>query len=158
MSKQWIRCSREIRSLTNELSQMRREPINSARISSVVSQRRSSSNICSCLRRRSASARTNSQISPPCECDSHSAPRGPVVVPPKGSSVVAWFQRCLRVSRLLEVPSSCEKKTHRTGPTFQEFPELQRKVQVWCAKIATTCVDGGSDVLLGPFDAYDSCG
>ena len=39
--------------------------INSARISSVVSQRRSSSNICSCLRRRSASARTT-KPHPPC--------------------------------------------------------------------------------------------
>ena len=43
--------------------------VESARISSGASQRRSSSSIYSCLRRRSVSVRTNSQISTPCECD-----------------------------------------------------------------------------------------
>ena len=109
--------------------------VKSARISSGVSQRRSSSNFCSCLKRRSVSVSTNSQIPTPCECDPHSASRGPVVVPPQKPSVVAWFQRCFRVSQLFGAPSPRIKWTQRTGPTFQNFPEPQRMVQARRAKL-----------------------
>ena len=68
-------------------------------------------------RRRSVtvSVRTHSQISPPCERDSHSVTRSPGVVPPKKSSVAAWFPRCFGVSHLFGVPSPRKKdSTNRT--------------------------------------------
>ena len=66
-------------------------------------------------------------------------------------SFAAWFQRCFRVSHLFGVPSP--RKSDSTNRTH--IPGISRaltKVQV------SLCVDGGSDVLLGPFDACDSCG
>ena len=78
--------------------------VKSGRVFSGVPQRRRS-NFCSCLKRRSVSVITNSQISTPRDCASHSASRGLVIVLPQKPSVVAWFQRCFRVSHLFGVPS-----------------------------------------------------
>ena len=90
----------------------------SIRISSVTSQRRSISNVCSCLRRRlvTVSVRTKSQTSQPCECDSRCL-KGPCCRAPQEPSVVAWFQRCLRVSQCISpvwTPVTAQQGTQRT--------------------------------------------
>ena len=193
MCKHWMRCSREVRSLTNELNQVRGElqissmvrcgsdhpdefivpldhpneeiteqwqdglhdlytcrsdqcSVKSARISSGVSQKRSSSNFSSCLKRPSVSVSTNSQISTPCESDPHSASRGPVVVPPQKPSAVTWFQRCFRVSHLFGAPSP--RKVDSTNGVH--IPGIFRCVSLRAG--------GGSGVLLGPRGACCSCG
>ena len=90
-----------------------------ATISRDVSQKRGYLRFCSCLKRCFVSACTNSQISTPRECDSHSA---------AGDNAVSVYLTCL----------DCwhhAKWTHRTGSTFQQFPELQRMVQAWWAKL-----------------------
>ena len=76
-----------------------------ARISRGVSQKRGHFRFCSCLKRRFVSACTNSQISTPRECDSHSATGDVGVVFSQKPSVVAWFQRCFRVSHLFGLPA-----------------------------------------------------
>ena len=133
-------------------------PVKSTRISSGVSQRRSSSNFCSCLKRRSLSVSTNSQISTALECDFHSALGGTVVVPPQKPSVVAWFQRCFPVSHLFGVPSP--RKVESTNRTY--FPENSRVATNGTSvvgKLATTarmmslCADGGSNVFFGPLNS-----
>ena len=45
-----------------------------------------------------------------------------------GSNAVSVYLTCL------DCPHHA-KWTHRTGPTFQQFPELQRMVQAWWAKL-----------------------
>ena len=72
----------------------------------VVSPRSdSTSDFCSCLKRRFVSACTNSQISTPRECDSHSTTGDVGVVFSQKPSVVAWFQRCFRVFHLFGLPA-----------------------------------------------------
>ena len=73
-----------------------------ARISCDVSQKRG---FCSCLKRRFVSASTNIQVSTPLECDSHSAAGDVGVVFSQKPSVVAWLQRCFRVSHLFGLPA-----------------------------------------------------
>ena len=75
-------------------------------ISSGAAASQSLSAVSSCLRHRPVvtSVRTDSQKSPPRDADSF--PSDPVPVSPQKPSVASWFQRCLRVSHLFEVPSS----------------------------------------------------
>ena len=75
-----------------------------------------------------------------------------------GSNAVSVYLTCLECRHHA-------KWTQRARPTFQEFPELRRKVQAWWATLqrrqgccVSLCVDGGSDVVLGPCDSCDSCG
>ena len=220
MSKQCTRCSREIRLLTNELSQMRRElqflqwfvagvvillswlclwmirmrrlPSNgrtastigthvtgdqcsakSDRVSSGVTRKRRISNFWSCLKRRSVSVRTNTQMSTPSECDSHSAPRGLAAVPSQQPSAIAWLQRSFRASHLFGVPLS--RKMDSTDQT--SIPGISRAptdVASVAVKIATTakmmcvyvlmvetmsCVDHAVHVFLvvGAFPMNSPC-
>ena len=106
--------------------------VKQARICCDVSQGRSTHSSCPCLKRRAGSVSKNSEISTPRERDSASGDPG--VVLPHKPSVVAWFQRCFRVPHVFGLPSPREvDSTDRT--TFQEFPELQRMVQAWWAKL-----------------------
>ena len=158
MSKQWVRCNRGIRVLTDELSQMRRElrtlqwslslnngtttstngtsvetiSVQSTGISRDVSQKRGHHRLCSCPKRRFVSASTISRISTQHDCDSHSAAGDVGVVFSQNLSVVALFQRFFRVSHLFGAGA---KSTHRAGPIVQQFPELQQLVQAWWAKL-----------------------
>ena len=84
-----------------------------ARISRDFSQKRGYLRFCSCLKRRYVSACTNSQISTPRECDSHSAAGDVGVVFSQKASVVAWFQRCFRVSHLFGLPAKNTPKRTR---------------------------------------------
>ena len=105
-----------------------------ARISRDVSQKRGYLRFCSCFKRRFVSASTNSQISTPRELDSHSASgdvgvvfhRSHQLLP--GSNAVSVYLTCLECRHHA-------KWSHRTGPTFQQFLELQRMVQAWWAKL-----------------------
>ena len=111
--------------------------VKSTRISRDVSQRRSSHHFCPCLKRRSVSVSTNSQISTPRECDSHSASRDLGVVLPQKPSVVAWFQRCFRVSHVFGLPSP--RKVDSTDRTH--IPGISRVATNGSSvvgKIATT--------------------
>ena len=87
-----------------------------ARITRGVSQKRGYFRFCSCLKRRFVSSCTNSQISTPRECDSHSTTGDVGVVFSQKPSVVAWFQRCFRVSHLFGMPAprkvDSSNKTH----------------------------------------------
>ena len=76
-----------------------------ARISRDVSRKRGYLRFCPCLKRRFVSACTNSQISTPRECDSHSASGDAGVVFSQKPSVVTWFQRCFRVPHLFGLPA-----------------------------------------------------
>ena len=76
-----------------------------AGVSRGVSQKRGYFRYWSCLKRRFISACTNSQISTPRECDSHSTTGDVGVMFSQKSSVVAWFQRCFRVSHLFGLPA-----------------------------------------------------
>ena len=176
MIKSWIRCSREIRSLTNELNQMKRELeilrwfvagvtiLLSLMFIWMIRTRRSQSNgrtdstsgtsvetisvqssptespvmsprceaVNSCVRvsnaRPSPSAQTvkyrrHLNVTPtvpqedllPCFHRSHQ------LLP--GSNAVSVYLTCLDCRHHA-------KWTHRTGPTFQQFPELQQMVQI----------------------------
>ena len=79
--------------------------VETARIPRDVSEKRGYLRFCPCLKRRFVSACTNSQISTPRECDSHSASGDAGVVLSQKPSVVAWFQRCFRVSHLFRLPA-----------------------------------------------------
>ena len=103
--------------------------VESTGISRDVFQKRGYHRVCSCLKRRFVSASTNSQISTQHECDPYSAAGDVGVVFSQKPSVVAWFQRCFRVSHLFGLPAP------RKVPTFQQFPEFQRMVQAWWAKL-----------------------
>ena len=76
-----------------------------ARISRDVSQKRGYFRLCSCLKRRFVSACTNSQLSTPRDCDSHSAAGDVGVVFSQKPPVVAWFHCCSRVSHLFGLPA-----------------------------------------------------
>ena len=99
-----------------------------------VSQKRSSHHFCPCLLRHAGSVTTNSEISTPRACDSHSASRDDGVVLPQ---VVAWFQSCFRVSHVfgLQPPRKVDS-TDRT-----HIPEICRAATNGSGvvgKIATT--------------------
>ena len=164
MSKPWVRCSCEIRSLTNELSQMRRElrtiqwslvgvillviflflwmsrmrsttTSTNGRSVETISIQSSPPESLVMLPRREATTEfvrrrfvsTNSHNSTQHECDAHSAAGDVGFVLSQKPSVVARLQRCLCVPHA--------KWTHPTRPTFQQYPELQRMVEVWWAKL-----------------------
>ena len=84
-----------------------------------------------------------------------------VRVPPKKPSVVAWFQRCFRVSHLFGVPSprKMDSKSQTHIPGISRAPTNGTSV---VGNIATTArmlsLFVGSDVVLEPCDACDSCG
>ena len=145
MSKSWIRCSREIRSLTNELNQMKRELeilrwfvagviiLLSLLFIWMIRTRRSQSN----GRTDSTSGTESPVMSPRCEAEnscvrvSNAGPRRHVngshpLLP--GYNTVSVYFTCLDCRHHA-------KWTHRTGPTFQQSPELQRLVQAWWAKL-----------------------
>ena len=221
MSKQRIRCSREIRLLTNELSPMRRElqilqrsvagtiilvsllclldepceeitehwqdgrhdwytcrdavqcstksstPVPdcvtessaSIRISSVTSPRRSISNICSCLRRRpsTVSVRINIQIprrqshKRPCSCASKEA---------ISCCLVPTLFPCISPVWSAVTTQNGLKEPDAHSRNFPSSDERYKRGGQHCndgKDVVSLCVDGGSDVVLGPCDACDSC-
>ena len=180
MSKPWVRCSREIRSLTNELSQMRRELQTLQWFLAGVILLMILSCLCVIRMRRSPNnGRTASTTGTSVETiNVQSSPPESPVMSPRGEAATT----SVRVSHAVPVPSaqsvryrrhvnatptvpqetlvSCLHRSHqllpgsnavsvyltcldcrhhakwtqRTGPTFQEFPVLQRMVQAWWAK------------------------
>ena len=169
MSKSWIRCSREIRSLTDELNQMKDHPVEVAvhlddpneeiteqwqdglhewyirrddqcsvkpnRIPRDVSEMRSSQSLCPCLKRRSVFVSTNSKkyrrhVNVTCTMPQENLlpcfHRSHQLLP--GSNTVSVYLTCLDCRHQA-------KWTHRTRPTFQQFPELQQMVQAWWTKL-----------------------
>ena len=109
-------------------------PVESTRISRDVSQRRGHHRLCSCLKRLFVSASTNSQISTPRECDSHSTTGDVGVVFSQKPSVVTWFQRCLCVSHLFGLPAP-RKVDSSNGTHIPAISRLQQMVQAWWAKL-----------------------
>ena len=117
-----------------------------------------------CLKRRSVSVSTNSQISTPRERDSHTASRDHGVVLPQKPSVVAWFQRCFRVSHVFGLPSPL--KVDSTDRTL--IPGISRvatngsgvvgKIATTAMMMMSSCADGGSNVVSGSGCACVSCG
>ena len=128
--------------------------VKSARISSGVSQRRSSSNIWSFLRRRSVAVRTNSQVRAPSECDPHSASRDPVL------SCLHRSHQLLHGSNAVSVYLTClecrhhAKWTQRTKPTFQKFSRAPTTGTIVVGKISTT---GKMMCLLVLMEGVTSC-
>ena len=149
MSKPWVRCSREIRLLTDELIRelrilqwslvgvillmilfclwmirMRRS-LNNSKTASMIGtsvetisvqssppespvmfpRSEATSDFVRVSSAASSPPAQNSQISTPREWDSHSAAGDVGVVFSQKPSVVAWFQRCFRVSHLFGLPA-----------------------------------------------------
>ena len=150
MCKQWMRCSREIRSLTNELNE-KVSPSGEVAATSVRV-----SNAVPSPSAQTARYRRHVNVTPTvpqeallsCFHRSHLLP---------DSNAVSVYRTCLEYRHHA-------KWTQRTGPAFQEFPELQRMVRAWCAKLqqrqgyVPPCADGGNNVLFGPCGACHSCG
>ena len=95
-----------------------------ARISCDVSQRRSSHSFCPCLKRRAGSSAQTMRY------------RRHVNVTPTvpQETLVLCFHRSHQLlpgSNAVSLYLTCQ----RTGPTFQESPELQRMVLAWWAKL-----------------------
>ena len=108
-----------------------------SRISHDVSQKRGYLRFCSCVKRRFVSACTNSQISTPRECDSHSAAGDVGVVFSQKPSVVAWFQSCFRVSHLFGLPAP--RKVDSSNRThIPAISGVEAKGSSVVGKIATT--------------------
>ena len=146
------------------------------RISRDVSQKRGYLRFCSCLKRRFVSACTDSQISTPRECDSHSAARDVGVVFSQKPSVVVRFQRCFRVSHLFGLPSprkvDSTDKTHIRGISQVAtngsgvVGKIATTARVMCLFVlmvgATSCLDRvvhaphGADVDIFHVDLRDS--
>ena len=144
MSKSWIRCSREIRSLTNELHQMKRVlEIPRWFVAGVII-------LLSLLfiwmmrkRRSQSNGRTDSTSGTSVETISaQSRPSDS----PRDVSEQCLKRTCCRAST--EAISCCLvptlflctspvwiAMTHRTRPIFQQFPELQKMVQAWWTKL-----------------------
>ena len=91
----------------------------------------------SCLKRRFVSASTHSQMSTPRECVSLSAAGDVGVVFSQKPSVVAWFQRCFRISHLfgLPAPRKVDSSNRTHIPAISRVPANGSSV---LGKIATT--------------------
>ena len=209
MSKSWIRSSREINSLTNELNQMKRELeilrwfvagviiLLSLQFIWMIRMRRSQSNgrtdSPSGTSVETISAQSSPTESPvmsprceaanPCVRVSNDGPspsaqtvkyRRHVNVTPTvpQENLLPCFHRSHQLlpgSNAVSVYLTCldcrhhAKWTHQTGPTFQEFPELQR--MAWSGQNCkdgegdmSSCADGGSNFLPGSGGTCVSCG
>ena len=105
------------------------------------SEMRSSQFLCPCLKRRSVSVSTNSEISTPRETHSQiSTPRDCVSLSVEETLVSCFHRRHQLLPGSNAVSISLvwfagTTQSHRTGPTFQQFLELQQMVQAWWTKL-----------------------
>ena len=177
MSKPWVRCSRKISLLTDELSQMKRE-LRILRWSLVgvillmillclwmIRMKRSLNNGTNGTSVETISVQSsppespvmsprseattefvrvlNAVSSPPAQTAKYRRNMSVTPTVPQ-ETLVSCFHRSHQLlpgSNAVSVYLTCldcrhhAKWTHRTGPTFQQFPELQRMVQAWWAKL-----------------------
>ena len=115
-----------------------------ARISRGVSQKRGYFRFCSCLKRRFVSACTNSQISTPRECDSHSTTGDVGVVFSQKPSVVAWVPTLSPCTSLVWIAGTTQSGLIEQDPHSSNF----RSCSEWFKRGGQNCNNDEDDVLV----------